>query len=608
MSDDEGDFYKQTDEEEDVFVPLRVRRAIAEQKRRKAEDAVTGQKRQREQAAAAETPAADDWTAGPLAKKSLLELNIEALAEAKRRAEAAGDGPPPDDDGRDEDKDIEDRLNGGKQLRSVFDLAHGISYTERMPSTWKPPEYIRNMPPEVAEFIRKKAGVAVEGNDPANPCLTFRDCKYPAQLIAAMAERGITKPTPIQQQGMPVVLSRRDLIGIAFTGSGKTLAFLLPMLAFNLQEELMMPLQGGEGPLAVVLAPSRELAMQHHDIYTEYASALVPLGLPELRSLPAIGGTTYKDSDNAMKKGAHACVATPGRLIHILEKKSITLNLCTYICLDEADRMVDLGFEEEVKSIYQHFKHQRQTVMFSATMPKKIQAFAMTSLVDPVVVNVNRAGAASMDVTQEVEYVLPENKLINLLECLQKTRPPALIFAESKSDVDYIHEYLLLKCVDAVSVHGGKDQEERNLAIKRFRGNDATVLVATDLASKGLDFKEIQHVINYDLPREIENYVHRIGRTGRNGKTGLSTTFINKSCPETALLDLKHLLIEAKQKVPPVLQSLHDPLAEAVQDGAQRGCANCGGLGHALSSCPKLREQANRSRKNAMGDSVGGEM
>jgi len=203
-----------------------------------------------------------------------------------------------------------------------------------------------------------------------------------------------------------------------------------------------------------------------------------------------------------------------------------------------------------------------------------------------------------LDVFQEVEYVKEEAKIVYLLECLQKTPPPVLIFCESKSDVDDIHEYLLLKGVDAVAIHGSKDQEERDSAITKFKTGKADVLVATDIASKGLDFPDVQHVVNYDMPKEIENYVHRIGRTGRCGKTGVATTFINKNSPETVLLDLKHLLIEAKQRIPLVLQTLEGAEeGDLFDDDGSKGCVVCGGLGHRAPDCPKLESQRRMQRK-----------
>jgi len=277
----------------------------------------------------------------------------------------------------------------------------------------------------------------------------------------------------------------------------------------------------------------------------------------------------------------------------MLNKKMMTLDVCRYLCLDEADRMIDMGFEEDVRTIFSYFKGQRQTLLFSATMPKKIQNFARSALVDPVTVNVGRAGAANLDVIQEVEYVKEEAKMVYMLQCLQKTSPPVLIFAEKKQFVDAIHEYLLLKGVQAVAIHGGMDQEERSQGYQAYKTGRKDVLVATDVASKGLDFPNIQHVINYDMPEDIENYVHRIGRTGRCGKTGIATTFINKGCEESILLDLKHLLMEAKQKVPPFLEMLDSGMDGLNTDG-ERGCTYCGGLGHRISNCPKLETMRNK--------------
>jgi len=281
----------------------------------------------------------------------------------------------------------------------------------------------------------------------------------------------------------------------------------------------------------------------------------------------------------------------------LLNKKIMNLDVCRYLCLDEADRMIDMGFEDDVRTIFSYFKGQRQTLLFSATMPKKIQNFARSALVQPVTVNVGRAGAASLNIVQEVEYVKTEEKVVYLLECLQKTAPPVLVFAEKKADVDDIHEYLLLKGVEAVAIHGDKDQEERHRSIQQFRAFEKDVLVATDIASKGLDFPNIQHVINFDMPEDIENYVHRIGRTGRSGKRGVATTFINKNSDESVLLDLKHLLIESKQQLPPVLAALESE-NDYLNMGDQKGCSYCGGLGHRITDCPKLEAMQTKQATN----------
>ncbi|KAJ1017797.1 hypothetical protein NDA16_005114 [Ustilago loliicola] len=236
---------------------------------------------------------------------------------------------------------------------------------------------------------------------------------------------------------------------------------------------------------------------------------------------------------------------------------------------------------------------------------KKID-FAEQSLIKPVIVNVGRAGAASLDIIQEVEYVKQEAKMVYLLECLQKTAPPVIIFSDNKNEVDDIQEYLLLKGVEAVAIHGSKTQDEREYAIRAFKSGQKDVMVASGVASKGLDFNEIQHVINYTMPKEIEDYVHQIGRTGRSGKTGIATTFVNANTQEQTLLDLKYLLIEAKQRIPPFLAAIEDPRMAAT-GGKLASCPVCGGLGHSIRDCPKLEENQRRQTAGfSRADDVGG--
>lgn len=496
-----------------------------------------------------------------------------------------------------QEKEMMEHLSDRKTLMSVRELAKGITYSEPLPTGWKPPLPIRKMSRKACEGIRKQWHIIVDGEDTPPPIKNFKDMRFPEPILKKLAQKGIVQPTPIQVQGLPVILSGRDMIGIAFTGSGKTLVFVLPLIMMAVQEELMMPIAPGEGPFGLIVCPSRELARQTYDVVEEFLTSMREYNYPEIRPLLCIGGIDMRSQLEVVKKGVHIVVATPGRLKDMLAKKKMNLDNCRYLTLDEADRLVDLGFEDDIREVFDHFKGQRQTLLFSATMPTKIQNFARSALVKPVTVNVGRAGAANLDVIQEVEYVKQEAKIVYLLECLQKTPPPVLIFCENKADVDDIHEYLLLKGVEAVSIHGGKDQEEREYAISSFKAGKKDVLVATDVASKGLDFPDIQHVINYDMPAEIENYVHRIGRTGRCGKTGIATTFINKNQSETTLLDLKHLLQEAKQRIPPVLAELSDPMEEAKEAEAvanasgEKGCGYCGGLGHRIRDCPKLEHQ-----------------
>ncbi|MCO5572735.1 hypothetical protein L7F22_026494 [Adiantum nelumboides] len=506
-----------------------------------------------------------------------------------------------------QEKEVIDRVSNDRSLMSQRELAKGILYTEPIETGWKAPSHVRHMSEEEHQEIRKHWHILVQGEGIPPPCTNFKDMRFPDAILQKLRDKGITRPTPIQVQGLPVILSGRDMIGIAFTGSGKTLVFILPLIMLALQEELRRPFHGREGPYGMIVCPSRELARQTFDVVEEFVSVLKSKeGYPNLRSMLCIGGIDKRSQIELVKRGVHIVVATPGRLKDMLLMKQMNLDRCKYLTLDEADRLIDERFEDDIREVLQYFKAQRQTLLFSATMPNKIQNFANSALVKPVTVNVGRAGAANLDVTQKVKYVKQEDKMVYLLKCLQKTSPPVLIFCENKAGVDSVHEYLLRKGVEAVAIHGGKDQFDREYAIASFKAGKKSVLVATDVASKGLDFPDIQHVINYDMPAEIENYVHRIGRTGRCGKTGIATSFINKNQSKTILLDLKLLLKEAKQRIPPVLAIIDDPMEdELAKASGVKGCAYCGGLGHRIRECPKLEDQKSQAIAGTRRDHLG---
>ncbi|XP_046418820.1 ATP-dependent RNA helicase abstrakt isoform X1 [Neodiprion virginianus] len=523
---------------------------------------------------------------------SLLDQHTELKKLAEAKKESAMERQL-----KEEEKILES-VAENKALMGVAELAKGIQYDDPIKTSWRLPRTVLGFDEARHERVRRKLRILVEGEDVPPPLKSFKEMKFHRGILNGLEAKGISKPTPIQVQGIPTVLSGRDMIGIAFTGSGKTLVFVLPLIMFCLEQETAMPFMRNEGPYGLIICPSRELAKQTYDIIQHYTKTLRHANCPEIRSCLAIGGVPVSESLEVINRGVHIMVATPGRLMDMLDKKMVKLNVCRYLCMDEADRMIDMGFEEDVRTIFSFFRGQRQTLLFSATMPKKIQNFARSALVKPVTINVGRAGAASMNVIQEVEYVKQEAKIVYLLECLQKTTPPVLIFAEKKQDVDAIHEYLLLKGVEAVAIHGGKDQEERSRSVEAFRAGQKDVLVATDVASKGLDFADVQHVINYDMPDDVENYVHRIGRTGRSGRTGIATTFINKANDESVLLDLKHLLMEAKQKVPPFLLELCSENEKYLELGDERGCSYCGGLGHRITECPKLEAIQNKQASN----------
>ncbi|VDB95568.1 unnamed protein product [Peniophora sp. CBMAI 1063] len=539
-------------------------------------------------------------------EKARMERTLLAEAQAVHAKKVEEDARKTEAEKAEErEEQILAAISRQKKLAGSNELAHGIQYTDSLKTSWRPPRFVRDRSQNEHERIREKQHILVEGSDIPPPIETFADMKIPKPLLDFLKSKRIFSPTPIQVQGLPVAFSGRDMIGIAFTGSGKTLAFCLPLIMLAMEEEAKLPFIRGEGPVGIIICPSRELANQTYENILQWTGALSATGeYPRLNTLLCIGGISMSDQSGVLQRGLHIVVATPGRLIDMLEKRRFTLDGCKYLCMDEADRMVDLGFEEDVRNIMSFFKAQRQTLLFSATMPRKIQEFAQQSLIKPVLVNVGRAGAANLDVLQVVEYVKQEAKMVYLLECLQKTAPPVIIFSDNKNEVDDIQEYLLLKGVEAVAIHGSKSQDERQYAIKSFKSGQKDVMVASGVASKGLDFPDIQHVIIFSMPKEIEDYVHQIGRTGRSGKTGIATTFVNVNTPEQTLLDLKYLLMEAGQKVPPFLQSVEDP--RVAQGGSVKGCPVCGGLGHGISTCPKLEEAQRRTMASHHGQDTGG--
>lgn len=520
-----------------------------------------------------------------------------------------------------------------RSLLSAHEISQSIQYKEPIKRDWNP-AIESSKAKEKSEKIRKKYHIVIEGEEPLPPPIKkFEEMGIHEGLVQALNARGIKRPTPIQVQGLPVALSGRDLIGIAFTGSGKTVTFTLPLAQLAYTEEIKNPIQPGEGPIGMILGPSRELQKQTYELLEMFfkhiseaeekkSGSKISTGKPLLRATLAIGGESKSNQlKTVMEHGIHALIGTPGRVNEFLSERSVKVDKCTYFCLDEGDRMMDQGFDVEVQSILSNFKHQRQTVLFSATMPKKFVDFAKSSLTLPVIVNVGRAGAANLDVIQEVEYVKKEAKVSHLLECLQKTAPPALIFCERQSDVEEIYEYLILNRIRVCSIHGGKSQSERNMAIQQYKNRERDVLVATDVAAKGLDFPDIQHVILFDMPSVIEDYVHRIGRTGRGGKTGFATTFVNHQVEESVLADLTGLLVEAKQRVPPFLiqyipehmkasylNGIDDETSSKNQSGSgsnETGCSYCGSLAHKITNCLKL-QSSGRQKAASMRDTVGG--
>ncbi|KAJ1674472.1 pre-mRNA processing RNA-helicase [Spiromyces aspiralis] len=389
----------------------------------------------------------------------------------------------------------------------------------------EPPE-LRDISQEDVELLREELdGIKIRGKDCPKPATKWSYFGLPAACIEVIKWQRFECPTPIQAQAIPAILSGRDVIGVAKTGSGKTLAFLLPMLRQIKAQPLVA---NGEGPIALIMTPTRELAAQ---IYRECKLFSKPLGL---RAVCAYGGSPIKDQIADLKRGAEIVVCTPGRMIDLLCANSgrvTNLKRITYLVLDEADRMFDMGFEPQVMKIVQNVRPDRQTVLFSATFPRQMEALARKILKRPLEITVGGRSVVCQDVDQRVLVVPQEKKFLQLLEILGRfyNDDPdtlALVFVDRQESADFLFRDLLRRGYVCGSIHGGKDQLDRNQTISDFKAGNIQLLIATSVAARGLDVKKLALVINYDCPNHMEDYVHRVGRTGRAGNKGVAYTFI----------------------------------------------------------------------------------
>ncbi|XP_060944255.1 DEAD-box helicase 3 X-linked a isoform X5 [Limanda limanda] len=410
---------------------------------------------------------------------------------------------------------------------------------------------------------------------------SFHDVELGEIIMANINLSRYTRPTPVQKYAIPIIKSKRDLMACAQTGSGKTAAFLLPVLSQIFTEGPGDALQASKNgqdngrysrrkqyPLALVLAPTRELALQIYDEARKVAYR------SRVRPCVVYGGADIGGQIRELERGCHLLVATPGRLVDMMERGKIGLDYCNYLILDEADRMLDMGFEPQIRRIVEQDtmppKGIRQTMMFSATFPKEIQILARDFLEDYIFLAVGRVGSTSENITQKVVWVEEGDKRSFLLDLLNATVIPSdevetpdkpakaaltLVFVETKKGADALEDFLYHEGYACTSIHGDRSQRDREDALNQFRSGRCPILVATAVAARGLDISNVKHVINFDLPSDIEEYVHRIGRTGRVGNLGLATSFFNDK-NSNITKDLLDILVEAKQEVPPWLESL----------------------------------------------------
>ncbi|KFU95472.1 putative ATP-dependent RNA helicase DDX4, partial [Chaetura pelagica] len=399
--------------------------------------------------------------------------------------------------------------------------------------------------------------VQVSGLDPPAPLQDFETANLCQTLNVNIAKAGYSKLTPVQKYSMPIILAGRDLMACAQTGSGKTAAFLLPIVAHMMRSGVTASsFKEQQEPECLIIAPTRELVNQ---IFLEarkfvYGTCIRPVVI--------YGGTQTGHSIRQIMQGCNILCATPGRLLDVIRREKIGLCNVQYLVLDEADRMLDMGFGMDMKNLISFPnmppKNKRQTLMFSATFPEEVQRLAGEFLKpDYLFVVVGRVGGACSDVQQSVLQVSQYSRRDKLVEILQSIgHERTMVFVDKKKKADYIAAFLCQENIPATSIHGDREQKEREIALHDFRSGKCPVLVATSVAARGLDIENVKHVINFDLPSTIEDYVHRIGRTGRCGNTGKAVSFFDDSSDGHLAQSLVKVLSDAQQEVPVWLEEI----------------------------------------------------
>ncbi|KAI8854166.1 P-loop containing nucleoside triphosphate hydrolase protein [Chytridium lagenaria] len=509
------------------------------------------------------------------------------------------------DDGGDDDDDEDIMSAANKKLAAKRKDLAAVDHSTMNYEFFRKDFYIE--PPEIgaltaAEVDIKRAelgGIKIRGVNCPKPIERWPQMGLPPAVFEVVRKvLKYEKPTAIQAQSIPAVMSGRDVIGIAKTGSGKTIAFLLPMLRHIKDQR---PVELGEGPIGLIMTPTRELAVQIHKDAKPFVKAL------NIRAVCCYGGSPIKDQIAELKRGAEIIICTPGRMIDLLCANSgrvTNLRRVTYLVLDEADRMFDMGFEPQVMKMVSNVRPSRQTILFSATFPKKMEALARKILKSPLEITVGGRSVVCPDVHQIVEVVNDDQKFLRLLEILglaMASDPDAkvLIFVERQESSDHLLRDLLRRGYPCQTLHGGKDQMDRESTIADFKSGFVNVVIATSVAARGLDVKQLKVVVNYDVPNHMEDYVHRCGRTGRAGNKGTAYTFLTPD-QERYAVDIVQALKMSNATIPDDLQKLADGFIAKVKDGkANYSSSGFGGKG--LDRLEKERDMVKKIQQKSMG-------
>lgn len=437
-------------------------------------------------------------------------------------------------------------------------------------------------------IFKEDYNISTKGGNIPLPMRSWKESNLPKKLLDIVDQVGYAEPSAVQRAAIPIALQSRDLIGVAVTGSGKTAAFLLPLLVYIAELPAFNELTKDDGPYAIILAPTRELAQQ---IESEAKKFATPLGFT---CVSLVGGHSIEEQSYKMRDGAEIVIATPGRLVDCIERRVLVLSQCCYIIMDEADRMIDLGFEEPVNKILNALpvtnekpdtddaenaqamsrhvggkERYRQTMMYTATMPPAVERIARKYLRRPAIVTIGNVGEAVETVEQRVEFVSGEDKRKKRMNEILHSggfAPPIIVFVNFKRNCDAVAKDIHKMGFRSVTLHGSKTQEQREAALASLRDGTTDVLVATDLAGRGIDVSNVSLVINFNMASNIESYTHRIGRTGRAGKQGVAITFLGNEDSDV-LYDLRQMIGKSSlSKVPEELRR-----HESAQQKAQKG-------------------------------------
>jgi ATP-dependent RNA helicase DDX5/DBP2 len=460
---------------------------------------------------------------------------------------------------RDGDRDRGDWSSYGRSSNDA--MFAGTNFEKIDWSQYQLPEFTKNfyiehpdlvkITDEEVQKIREVNGISVlTGDEIPKPITTFEQGSFPQYLLDQIVAAGFTAPTPIQMQGWPIAMKGRDMVGIADTGSGKTLAFICPAIVhINAQPYLEV----NDGPIVLILAPTRELAVQIKVECDRFGKS------SRIKNTCVYGGVARSPQIRDLEAGVEICISTPGRLIDFLISKVTNLRRVTYLTLDEADRMLDMGFEPQIKKICSQIRPDRQSLMWSATWPREVQDLARELCrEDPIHINIGAIDLkACHSIKQNIVMVEEHEKTNKLFEVLKNVGkgPKVLIFVATKRTADTLTRQLRDEGKEALALHGDKKQDERDWVLSEFRSSNCKIMTATDVAARGIDVKDVDFVINYDFPNAMEDYIHRIGRTGRAGKTGEAFSFLS-SDKYKLIPELVKILREAKQDVPQNLESM----------------------------------------------------